>query len=167
MYTSQLASLVEEAITCWLNTQYIYIYRYIYIIYTDCLCASNSSKEHFKSSQKKTSQNQLPPQLFATSTGRNCQKKLLPTSPNHSWPPQISRVLAQNPHTLKRFRKSDGSPSVALDWASSPRFKRENRENPERLRMKTVSASWYVFIYRLGCSAIKSWFLWGVNLGWG
>ena len=54
-----------------------------------------------------------------------------------------------HPHTLKRFRKSDGSPSVALDWASSPRFKRENREIPRGCGWRRFCKS--ICLYRLGC----------------
>lgn len=106
----------------------------------------------FWSSQKKNTQTTTPTSAF-------CYQVLTPELSEKIAPHFTKSFMASpdftpfgskpHPHTLKRFRKSDGSPSVALDWASSPRFKRENREIPRGCGWRRFCKS--ICLYRLGC----------------
>ena len=102
----------------------------------------------FWSSQKKIHKQQLPPPLFATKYSlRSCQKKLLPTSPNHSWLLQISHPLAQN-HTPTPWSVS-GRAMVVLPWHWIELLHLVSNERIVRFREaadEDVSASRYVFI---------------------
>lgn len=117
-------------------------------IHIYCLCASSSSMENFGARKKKIHKQQLPPPLFATKYSlRSCQKKLLPTSPNHSWLLQISHPLAQN-HTPTPWSVS-GRAMVVLPWHWIELLHLVSNERIVRFREaadEDVSASRYVFI---------------------